>query len=214
IQTASHELRTPLAIVNTAVHLMARVDDPARRSRYAIQVEEQTLRLRQLVDMMLTMAQLDSGISFQKKLISINNLLRQISATTQQKAKQTVEFEPDDTLPPVCVDADWLAQALNHLLDNAMRFTPEGGSIHIKTYRDDDRAVIAIRDTGIGISAAALPHIFERFWRQDEAHSTPGFGLGLSIAQKIIEMHDGSIEVESTEGSGSTFRVLLLIAQG
>jgi PAS domain S-box-containing protein len=214
IQTASHELRTPLAIVNTAVHLLARIPDDERRRRYAGQIEQQTLRLSQLIDMILTMAQLDSEIPFHQRADSINNLLRQVAAVVQQKAqpkRQTVQFEPDETLPNVCFDANWVAQAVNHVLDNATRFTPQGGSIHIRTYREGEMAVIAVQDTGIGISESALPHIFERFWRQDEAHSTPGFGLGLSIAQKIIELHNGRIEVDSVPGAGTIFRLLLPI---
>lgn len=214
IQTASHELRTPLAIMNTAVHLMARVNDADMRARYAARIEQQTLRLRQLIEMMLMMAQLDSDVPLNRRPTNLNNLLRQISAVTQEQARpsgQTVRFEPDERLPLVSVDGEWLVQAIRQVLDNALRFTPAGGRIDICTCCQDGSAIIAVQDTGIGISAAALPHIFERFWRQDEEHSTPGFGLGLSIAQKIVQLHGGSIDVESSEGAGTTFRMRLPI---
>ncbi|MEO8393073.1 MAG: sensor histidine kinase, partial [Chloroflexota bacterium] len=86
-------------------------------------------------------------------------------------------------------------------------------AIVLSTYRRDEVMVIEIKDVGVGISPEALPHIFERFWREDEMHRTPGFGLGLALAQKVVERHGGMIEVESEVGNGSTFRVVLPFKQ-
>jgi two-component system sensor histidine kinase BaeS len=137
-----------------------------------------------------------------------------VSAAQERLAgkKISASFNPEPNLPAINGDPVWLQEAFGNLLDNAIRFTPNGGSISVQTYSEGQQAVIEFKDTGAGISNEALPHIFERFWRQDEAHSTPGFGLGLSIALKIIEMHDGRIEVESTVGEGSTFKILLPFA--
>lgn len=214
-QNASHELRTPLAVINSSLYLMIHTTHDDKRQEYAEKARQHILSITRLLDMLLVMTKLDAGIPLNCQAANINNLIAQVIAAAQTKlARQGVSAElmPDTALPQISVDADWLEQALDHLLDNAVRFTPGGGSVQIRTYRQGSHAVIDVRDTGSGISAEALPHIFERFWRQDEAHSTPGFGLGLPIAQKIVEQHGGRIEVESTPGEGSTFRVFLRVS--
>jgi signal transduction histidine kinase len=114
-------------------------------------------------------------------------------------------------LPPVMGGVTELQRALRHLILNALNYTPDGGRIDMATFHQDDHVVFEVRDNGIGISDAELPFIFERFYRADKARSTDtgGSGLGLTIAKKIIEAHQGNIEVESTPGEGTTFRVSL-----
>ena len=107
---------------------------------------------------------------------------------------------------------DELIDALKHLLDNAYRFTPTNGTITVFSEIKGDYLWVNIHDTGPGISAENLPHIFETFWRKDEAHQTPGFGLGLPIAQRIVELFGGRIEVESKLGNGSTFSIVMPLA--
>jgi signal transduction histidine kinase len=104
---------------------------------------------------------------------------------------------------------DFLYQAIASILENAIRYTPPGGTITLRTYQQDSQIILEIQDTGTGIDDKTLPHIFERFYRADLAHSTSGFGLGLPIAQKIIERHNGQIEVKTKPGRGSTFRIVL-----
>jgi signal transduction histidine kinase len=106
-------------------------------------------------------------------------------------------------------EQDYLIDAVGQLLDNARRFTPPDGTITLATGADNGHVWIEVRDTGPGISEKMLSTIFETFWREDVAHSTPGFGLGLSISKKIIEMHGGTLEVHSVPRQGSTFRALL-----
>ena len=172
------------------------------------------MRLARLLEMILSMTRLDSHVPFDRQPTDINALasraFSRVSQKMEEKALSEV-FDPDPSLPLLLVDVDWLSEALEHILGNAIEFTPEGGTISIKTYREAPYTVIEIRDTGIGIQEEALPHIFERFWRLDEAHSTPGFGLGLPIAQQVVARHGGSIEVESTPGRGSRFEVWLPI---
>ncbi|MCC6616054.1 MAG: PAS domain S-box protein [Anaerolineae bacterium] len=212
VENASHELRTPLAIINTKTFLLERAPTEEARLRQTENIREQTARLVKLLEMMNHMVMLDSDIPFAFQTADVNELLRQViaraSVATKEKAL-TVEVESDAPLLVACVDISWLEEALQNLVDNAIRFTPEQGSITAHPYGHDQSVVIEIRDTGIGIKPESLPHIFERFWREDDAHSTPGFGLGLSIAQKVVEHHDGKIEVESHQGSGSIFRVIL-----
>jgi signal transduction histidine kinase len=104
-----------------------------------------------------------------------------------------------------------LAQVLDNFVSNAIKFTPEGGSVHLATRRHRDEVEIIVSDTGMGIAAAELPKLFQRFFRTERATSsaTPGTGLGLAIARAIVDGHGGHIGVESEEGAGTTFRVFL-----
>ncbi|NWG18156.1 MAG: sensor histidine kinase, partial [Chloroflexi bacterium] len=108
---------------------------------------------------------------------------------------------------------DDLQEALAQILDNAYRFTPPDGTIEVSVMVENPSINIVVSDTGPGIATEHLPHIFETFWRLDEAHSTPGLGLGLSLARKIIEMHGGSIAVDSVVGEGTTFVLRLPITE-
>jgi signal transduction histidine kinase len=171
------------------------------------------MRLSRLLDMVLTMTKLDSDVPFHFELASVNVLIEQIVVTLERALNQkaiALRLQLSPSLSRISVDTRWLEEALEHLLNNAIHFTPAGGHIAITSEQRDDKAVVlTIKDSGIGITPQALPHIFERFWRHDEAHSTPGIGLGLSIAQQIVQRLGGTIEVESTPNKGSSFSILL-----
>ena len=102
-----------------------------------------------------------------------------------------------------------LGDALHHLLDNACRYTPQDGYINVVTGSDAAYVWLEVRDNGPGIAPENLPHVFDSFWREDDAHSTPGFGLGLTIARKVAQLHGGDITVSSVVGQGTTFRIYL-----
>jgi signal transduction histidine kinase len=114
-----------------------------------------------------------------------------------------------NTPVPIQADSNALRRALLILIDNAVKYTPTGGSIKVNLEKSKDFALVSVSDTGIGIARADLPHIFDRFWRADKARSREegGAGLGLSIAKWIVEMHRGSIDVKSDLGKGSTFNL-------
>ena len=220
VQNASHELRTPLAVINTNLYLMGKVVDEQKRRRYIERVEQHVQRLTRLLNMVMSMTKLDSNVPFTYRTVDINHLIYQVVAGIQpalNEKKLPTQLSLDRTLALVEVDSDWLDQALEQLLDNAIRFTADEPSveqaIHLSTYQRDETVVIEIEDAGVGISAEAQPHIFERFWREDEMHRTPGFGLGLAMAQNVVERHGGVIEVESKVGIGSTFRIVLPFKQ-
>jgi signal transduction histidine kinase len=123
----------------------------------------------------------------------------------------TVFKHVQDDVPDVPGDQVELERLLTNLVHNAIRYTPPGGSVTLKTFALKSQVVVEIADTGIGISKDDLPHIFEHFFRADTARSMEkaGTGLGLAIAKRIVEVHDGTLEVESTLGEGTTFRLAL-----
>jgi PAS domain S-box-containing protein len=211
IQNATHEFRTPLSTITTSTYLLSYADNPEKRHRKADQVEHQVQRITRLVDMLLLMVELESGDTLTRSPVSLDALIAAIcsEAVTEYSEKPVLRCEKPEHLPQVMGDADYLTAAVKQLLDNAYRFTSAEGTITIAAGASDQQVWLEIRDTGSGISADALPHIFKTFWRQDTAHSTPGFGLGLPIAQKIIEQHGGEITVTSEINRGTCFRITL-----
>jgi PAS domain S-box-containing protein len=212
IENASHEFRTPLSIIGSSIYLIVKGRDEDKRQRHADIAQIQIKQITHLVDMLTRMAMLDSGAPLRLAPLDLTTLLYQTAQQvgTDYKARQltlTLDLPPESIL--VQADHEQLHIAFRHLLENAKRYTFPGGEITVTLQRREMEAITEVRDTGIGISAESLPHIFKRFWREDGAHSTPGFGLGLPLIQKIIVVHGGTITAESTPGSGSVFRVTL-----
>lgn len=212
VQSASHELRTPLSTIATSVYLLTRVAEPDRREVYVAQIQIQIARLSRLIDKLLVMTELDSATPLTLKPLDVNRLVQRCVEGVQRIANQkemSLAFLPAPELPRVAADWDWLEQAIENIVDNAVRFTPEGGSVSVATSAEQGDVTVEVRDSGPGIPDCDLSHIFERFWRADEAHSTPGFGLGLPIAREVIRRHGGNIQIETSPGHGSIFRIVL-----
>lgn len=210
IHSASHEFRTPLATISSSAHLITRSDDPENQASRAAVIEQQVRRITRLVDMLLLMTRLESQEQPERTPVDVAAVVKEVCKTLISEGDgPRIHCKAGPQLPPVMGDADDLFEAFRQILDNAHRFTPVGGSITVTAGQSDGLVWLEICDTGPGISDEALPYIFDTFWRQDKAHSTPGFGLGLAIARKIIHMHGGDISVQSTLGQGSTFRVTL-----
>ncbi|MBE2269760.1 MAG: PAS domain S-box protein [Anaerolinea sp.] len=209
IRDASHEFRTPLSIMRTSMYLLTRTDDAARRQEKAEQVEHAINLMTRLVDMLITLATLDSGLPLRRQPADVSLLVNQ-AVSAPRPFQKTLRWAL--SLSPCAssgIDAEQLHEALRQLLDNAVNFTPEGGLISVSTYQCEDHLSIEIQDTGCGIAEDDLPKIFNRFFRIDDAHTSSGFGLGLPIAKRIVEMHGGSISVASQLGQGSTFYITL-----
>src|SRR5262249_41932181 len=134
-------------------------------------------------------------------------------AAEKKNLKTTLNL--DKNMPSVLADTDELHRALVNLVENALNYTPEGGAITIDTFTQKRYAVAQVSDTGIGISEAELPHIFDRFYRSERAKVAvkTGTGLGLAIAKRVIDLHQGTIEVKSMLGKGTTFQVWLPVIQ-
>lgn len=214
IQDASHEFRTPLSVINTNSYLLERLHEPDRQQILIDGVRDQVTKIVRLVDGLVTMNRLERSTRDHDGRLSLNEVLRVVCYAQQSLAdSQGLELTMDLTpyLPTVPGSGEDMALAISEIIENAIRFTPSGGQIIARTYADTDQIAIEVKDTGMGIEPEHLPRIFERFYRGDAAHTTPGFGLGLAISHKIVSDHGGTIEVESTLGEGSLFRVLLSV---
>lgn len=214
IRDASHEFRTPLSVINLSLYLLEHTDDFPQRKVHSDKISEQIVRMTALVEALVTMSRLDRYVCLHQRKTDLRELVHVIcvmckSSIQAAQLSLTLEVEGDNLW--VQGDVDELDIALKQLIDNAIRFTPPGGRIVVRGYRNSHWAIVEVTDTGIGIAETALPHIFERFYRADTAHTSHGFGLGLPIARRIVEGHHGRIEVQSALGTGSTFRVMLPI---
>ena len=217
IQNASHEFRTPLAIIGSSIYLLSKTDSEDNRHRHVEKAESQIKHITHLLEILIAMTQLDSGAPLDCKPINLTALVDELAyivgwEMTKRKLNLNLQTPKKDVM--IQGDFDQIHAALRHVMENAERYTPPGGTITVSldAVYDEKCVVIKIRDTGAGISPEALPHIFERFWREDNAHTTPGFGIGLPLAQKIITAHGGRIAVESQLGEGSTFIISLPLA--
>lgn len=213
LRNAAHEFRTPLATIGASAFLMARMEDPDRRAAKSESIQDQIRRIARLLDMLLTMVKLESDIIHQNTPVDLGMIIKDVQRRLHDQYGDRPVLLTDDLshLPRARGSADFLFEAFSELMDNAYRFTPKSGLIRIKTSRKDNNIVVEIHDNGPGISPEALPHIFETFWREDNMHSTPGFGLGLRIAEKSIEQHGGQLTVKTEVGRGTCFCVSLPI---
>ncbi len=213
ITKASHEFRTPLSIIQTNAFLLRKIADPDNQKRRLQTIEGQVKHIAALVDDMTTLSRLDGGEGVLiLKEVNLNDVVRAVHHGLQpmfREKQHEVTLELIEKPLQLQGDSDYLQQAMRRILENAIRYTPSGGSITLRSDYLDDNAVIEIIDAGMGISEDDLPHIFERFYRADTAGTTRGFGLGLPIARAIIEKHHGRIEAESKLGQGSTVRIYL-----
>jgi signal transduction histidine kinase len=212
----SHELRTPLTVIKGNVDLMRRMREADEESLNSI--DQEAGRLTRLVGGLLMLAQAESGkltLNFQP--VELDLLLTEVFTETRVLAGSKVSVhlnEIDQAM--VNGDRDRLKQVLLNLVANAIQYTPQGGEVFLSIKRIGDQARIIVRDTGPGIPAEDLPHIFDRFYRAEKSRTrskTSGFGLGLSITKWIVEHHEGHIEVESKEGKGTTFVIWLKVLE-
>ena len=206
----SHELRTPLTTIRGNLDLMERMGEADPESIHAIQVEME--RMTRLVGDLLLLARADSGgLPLNRQPVELDNLLfdiyRQVAVVEPPVDVKLIEVDQ----AMVYGDADRLKQLFINLVENAIKYTPAGGSVELSLFKKDDWVHFEVSDTGIGIPPENLPHIFDRFYRVDKARARAhgGSGLGLSIAKWIATAHGGSIRVKSQPGEGTTFTVTL-----
>ena len=219
VANVSHELRTPLTAMRALIEPLRdgliKTEDQ-RQQTYNVILRE-TMRLSRLVSDMLELSRLQSGkTSLERSVFSPHTLLSQVHNTYSAYAEdyqQTFVYDVPDTLPSVTGNPDRTHQVLVALLDNAFKYTPEDGCVTLRARAEGDVVRITVSDTGIGIDAQDLPHVFDRFYKADKAHRSKGTGLGLAIAYEIMKQLGEEMYVESSLGEGSAFSFTLHIAQ-
>jgi two-component system, OmpR family, phosphate regulon sensor histidine kinase PhoR len=218
VANASHELKTPLAAIKayTETLLDGALHDDAVNTRFLGQIDEQVDRLNQLIQDLLSLARIEAGGSaFHHAPLRLGPVVREIVEAHRTRAEANgLRYEPDLPTgdgPLVRADEEAVRQILDNLIDNALKYTPEGGRVAVSCRMAPDRVAIEVVDTGIGIPRDDLPRVFERFYRVDKARSREmgGTGLGLSIVKNLVNTLGGQIAVESRPGQGSLFRVTL-----
>ncbi len=216
ITDASHDLRTPLSIIYSSLHLLKFNKEPQAQARYIDVLNKQTEHMLSLVENLLAVSQLEKATDerFDFAYGDLNTCVEQaiepITALGMVK-DVTVTVSLNEALPQALFDDVEIKRVIRHLTTNAINYTKPHGSVVIRTDYDNDTIKIIVQDTGIGIAADTIPHIFDLFYRADGARNTDsgGMGLGLAICQQVVNAHGGGIRVESKLDEGSTFSVEL-----
>jgi signal transduction histidine kinase/DNA-binding response OmpR family regulator len=211
----SHEFRTPLTLIlGQNQHLQATVDDPALDAKFDM-VDRNSRRLLEMVNQVLDLAKLESGkLEFHPQALDLipflKNQLFSFESLADQK-QQVLAFDSEAESLLLVADPEKLERVFYNLLSNAIKFTPSGGTIRLRVARQGERVRVGLQDSGVGIPAAQQARIFDRFHQApgSDARTSPGTGIGLALAKEIVEQHQGTLEVESEEGKGSTFWVTL-----
>ncbi len=219
VANVSHELKTPLTAVRGLVETM--LDDPDIDSetskRFLEKIHRQAMRLSALVTDLLTLSRVDRETTDLERTVidlrqPVRESLRTLASSAEAKAITVQASMPEDSVK-ILGDSEALRQAVDNVLDNAIKYTPEGGRIALELKRNGDQASLSIEDSGPGIDPQHKDRIFERFYRVDKARSRElgGTGLGLSIVKHIAQAHDGEVYLESEPGQGSIFTISLPI---
>jgi heavy metal sensor kinase len=209
---ASHELRTPLAAIQAILSSAPpRQRTPTEYEQVLADLGEETGRLRALVEGLLQLAHSDAAQPMTKDKVNLSNLLVDVADSLRPLAEDKGLELTANISDNLCVtgDSDALISLFVNLLDNAIKYTEQGQISLVAHPQTNGLVQVTITDTGVGIAAPHLPHIFERFYRVDQSRTMPGAGLGLAIALNVAQAHGGTIEVESRIGEGSAFRVSL-----
>lgn len=215
VRAASHEFRTPLSIIMSATYLLQRIPYTERYPERLQSIQEQVKRLTVLIDALVLMSKLDTVTSILCIPVQINTLLEQLPLSFSHRLADKaleVELSLDRTLPLIEGNAHDLKTLFFQLLENAIQYSPVGSKITIRSQQEADQVIVAVMDCGYGIAPEIQDRIFERFYRADEAHSTAGFGLGLAIAKRIVELHQGAIHASNLPQSGACFKVIFPIS--
>ena len=213
VQDVSHEFRTPLSVIHVLADTLEKTLQPPVKSQQRLaRIKAQTDYIGKLIEAMLTMSQLDSQVQGQMTAVNLNQLLHNIATNVQAQVDSkalTLQFDLAAAAPVVYGNERQLYQALYNIVDNAIQFTPDEGTVTLQTRTSPEQVQVRVMDTGSGIHPDDIPHIFKRFFRGDKSRTSRGAGLGLSIAAKAVELHSGHIQVDSQPDQGSTFTVSL-----
>lgn len=216
VADASHELKTPVASIQAVAEtlMVAIEEDPVAAKRFAQQLHSTAGRLAQIVADLLDLSRVESEQPVNMRDVDLARLAsKEVDRISDQAEVAGIDLKTDLMSVVARASRKDLRLAVRNLLENALQYTPKGGTITVATKRSADSATIAVSDTGKGIPSRDLPRIFERFYRVDDARNreSGGTGLGLAIVRNVVEMHGGAVSVESELGRGSTFTIALPI---
>ena len=213
LSTAAHELRTPLASVYGFSELLMSIDyDKETRDDLLETIHKQASRLTKLIDELLDLARIEAraGKDFDIKTGDLAGFLSELCGSfIMHNDERVLQVELPEALPSVAFDEDKLAQAVNNILTNAYKYSPEGGQITLTAIQVGSQVGIQVQDQGLGMSHEAVSRIYDRFYRADPSCTIPGTGLGMSVVKEIIEIHGGQIDIESELGQGTTVTLWL-----
>jgi two-component system phosphate regulon sensor histidine kinase PhoR len=217
VANVSHELKTPLTSIKGYIEALidGAKDDPQRCSAFLAVIQKHTDNLNATLSDLLQLSAIESGqYRWKREAVSVPDLIEKAAGlvrSTVEKKRQSLSLICSENLPDLYGDPDKLTEVLINLLDNAVKYTPEGGQVTVEAVAAGNAVEISVSDTGIGIPPKDIPRIFERFYRVDRARSRElgGTGLGLSIVKHIVEAHRGTVRVQSEPGKGSRFTLLL-----
>ena len=217
VSTISHEFKSPLTSIRQLSEMLqaGRVPSEERRQEYYDILLEQSERLSLLTDNVLNFAKMEEGKKeYDFELTDVGLLLKEIVATIQDRVRHDgyeIQTDIQESLTPVMADSDALSQAINNLLDNAIKYSGKIKKVVVQAYTEGGNLAIAVKDFGVGIKKEKLEKIFDRFYRGGEelTRSVRGSGLGLTLVKKIVEAHSGTVQVKSQPGKGSTFTISL-----
>ena len=215
---AAHELRTPLSALSSQLEVMLERERTPDDYRQVLgDAREQVQALADVVDAMLRLARSEAGLARTERVpVELRPVLENVHEFFEPVAEEARVALLCSPVPDTTVlgDAGWLQQLFANLVANAIKFTPEGGKVEIETQLSSDRVWVRVRDTGPGIAEHELERSFERFYRGAGVQPRSGFGLGLPIAREIARSHGGDVEIEKSDGDGTTFRVYLPLRTG
>lgn len=238
IQSTSHDFRTPISIVKTATYIVGKLSEQIEKQtpnlspqevaagittnlvkmRERLQaIDDSNDRLIAMLDDMMDIVRLEGITALEVEPVNMRVLIKDVVVKYEpQAARRSLKLhtEVDGEHGPTLVNGNYVQRALRAMLDNAMQHTPPDGTIIVRATPQDKQMVLEVQDTGSGIPAEEIPLIFTSSYRADEARSasTGGAGLGLTLVRRIVELHGGSVQVDSEVGRGSTFRLLLPLA--
>jgi two-component system phosphate regulon sensor histidine kinase PhoR len=218
VANVSHELRTPLASLKSVIETLesGALEDASAKREFLQRGQGEIDRMVQIMEELLELSKIESGqVPLAKELLDINEVAARAVERLQVQARRAKVDLSLKTAPQsvnVVGDAERLERAALNLVQNALKFTPAGGSVAVETALEGGRAVLRVRDTGIGIAPADLARVFERFYKVDRARSGGGTGLGLAIVKHTVEAHGGEVAAESHRGGGSVFSFSIPVA--
>jgi signal transduction histidine kinase len=219
LSEVAHELRTPLTSIRgySKMLLLSEGIDQEKKLEFAETIHREAVRLGQMINDFLDLARLESGRTYiAQEPVNMSEVINETLTILQPQATErqiSIALQVPETLPTLIGDPVRLKQVMVNLVSNAVKYNREGGRVDIEVQIREDELSVAVKDTGRGIAEEDLPHIFEKFYRVDDSEQqesqAKGTGLGLSIAKHIVEVHGGTISVQSVQGQGSAFAFAL-----